>query len=191
MSNDNAPPPGVTQLLVAWREGDDEALDKLTPLVYQELRRVARRHMGKERLGHTLQATALVNEVYLRLVDVKRVQWQDRAHFFAMAARLMRRVLVDAARARRYQKRGGDARVVSFDEELLVPPSGPDLVTLDDALRALEAIDERKGKVVELRFFAGLSVEEAAAALGVSPETVTRDWKFARAWLRTELSKRP
>jgi RNA polymerase sigma-70 factor (ECF subfamily) len=185
---DRGPSAAVTRLLVAWREGDREALDKLAPLVYHELRRLARRHMANERAGHTLQATALVNEAYLRLVEVTRVQWQDRAHFFAMAARQMRRILVDSARERRYQKRGGGAQKVTLDEQLLVGGPGPDLVALDDALQALEKIDQRKSKVVEMRFFGGLSLEDTAAALGVSPDTVTRDWKLAKAWLMRELS---
>jgi RNA polymerase sigma-70 factor (ECF subfamily) len=185
---DRGPSAAVTRLLVAWREGDREALDKLAPLVYHELRRLARRHMANERAGHTLQATALVNEAYLRLVEVTRVQWQDRAHFFAMAARQMRRILVDSARERRYQKRGGGAQKVTLDEQLLVGGPGPDLVALDDALQALDKIDQRKSKVVEMRFFGGLSLEDTAAALGVSPDTVTRDWKLAKAWLMRELS---
>jgi RNA polymerase sigma-70 factor, ECF subfamily len=185
---DRGPSAAVTRLLVAWREGDREALDKLAPLVYHELRRLARRHMANERAGHTLQATALVNEAYLRLVEVTRVQWQDRAHFFAMAARQMRRILVDSARERRYQKRGGGAQKVTLDEQLLVGGPGPNLVALDDALQALEKIDQRKSKVVEMRFFGGLSLEDTAAALGVSPDTVTRDWKLAKAWLMRELS---
>jgi RNA polymerase sigma factor (TIGR02999 family) len=182
------PVASITSLLVAWRRGDPDALDRLTPLVYQELRKIARRHMAKERTGNTLQATALVNEVYLRLVDVKRVQWKDRAHFFAIAARLMRRVLVDAARSRKYQKRGGGALKVTLHEDLLVDP-GHGLIALDEALTVLEQIDERKSRVVEMRFFVGLSVEETAAALRVSPDTVMRDWKQARAWLSRELSR--
>src|SRR5215210_2555085 len=150
-----------TTLLLAWGRGDETALDQLIPLVHDELRRLARRHMAGERAGHTLQATALVNEAYLRLIEVNQVRWQNRAHFFAMAARLMRRILVDAARARGYQKRGAGAVVVSLEEDLIVPiEPGHDLVALDDALTALAAVDGRKSQVVEMRFFAGLSIDE-------------------------------
>jgi RNA polymerase sigma factor (TIGR02999 family) len=177
---------------VAWREGDRAALDQLIPLVHAELRRLACREMGRERQGHMLQATALVNEAYLRLIDVRQVQWQNRAHFFAMSARLMRRILVDFARARRYQKRGGGAPDVSLDDALLAGTErGRDLVALDDALQALAALDPRKSQVVELRFFGGLSVEESAEALQVSPETVMRDWKLAKVWLLRELGSDP
>jgi RNA polymerase sigma factor (TIGR02999 family) len=177
----------VTALLLAWGDGDREAFDRLIPLVHGELRRIARRHMAGERAGHSLQATALVNEAYMRLIDVQRVRWQNRAHFFAMSARLMRRVLVDLARAKGYQKRGGGAVKISLDEGML--PDGPEhhLVALDDALEALAQVDERKSQVVEMRFFGGLTVEETAEALDVSPETVMRDWKMARAWLLREL----
>ena len=157
------------------------------PLVHAELRRIARRCMAGERKGHSLQATALVNEAYLRLIDVQHVDWQNRAHFLAMSARLMRRILVDYARAKGYQKRGGGAVKVAFDEGLPVVGRDQDLVAVDDALEALAKIDERKGKVVELRFFGGLSVEETATVLKVSPETVMRDWKLAKAWLLREL----
>jgi RNA polymerase sigma factor (TIGR02999 family) len=178
----------VTGLLLAWSKGDDAALEQLIPVVHGELRRIARRHMARERVGHSLQATALVNEAYLRLVDVRQMKWQDRAHFFAMSARLMRRILVDFARSRRYQKRGGDVQKVSFDEGLVVSNErGTDLVALDDALSALAAVDVRKSQVIEMRFFGGLSVEETAEALHVSPETVMRDWKLAKAWLLREL----
>jgi RNA polymerase sigma factor (TIGR02999 family) len=181
----------VTALLVDWRGGDERALQKLVPLVHDELRRLARRHMAGERPGHVLQATALVNELYLRLVDVRRVRWQDRAHFFAVAARLMRRVLVDDARARRNQKRGGALQRVTFDPDLPVASdSHESVIAIDDALRALAEEYERKAQVVELRFFGGLSVEETAEALGISPETVMRDWKFAKSWLMRELSRR-
>ena len=146
--------------------------------------------MANERVGHSLQATALVNEAYLRLVDIHKIQWQNRAHFFAMSARLMRRILVDSARSRKYQKRGAGAQRVSLDEGLLVVEPGRDLVALDDALEALAQIDERKSKVVEMRFFGGLSVEESAEALGVSVDTVMRDWKLAKAWLLRELKTR-
>jgi RNA polymerase sigma factor (TIGR02999 family) len=182
----------VTGLLLAWGRGDEAALEQLVPLVHGELRRLARRHMGHERQGHTLQATALVNEAYLRLIDVQQVHWQNRAHFFAMSARLMRRILVDFARSRHYQKRGGGAQQVSLDEALVVGKErGADLVALDDALQALAAIDPRKSQVVEMRFFGGLSVEETAEALHVSPETVMRDWKLAKVWLSRELSATP
>jgi RNA polymerase sigma factor (TIGR02999 family) len=178
----------VTDLLLAWRGGDDAALDAIVPLVHEELKRMARRHMAGERPGQTLQATALVNEAFLRLVDVRRVNWQDRAHFLAMVARLMRRVLVDAARARRTDKRGGEMVRVTFDEALAGghDPAG-ELVRLDEALEALGQLDPRKGKVVELRFFGGLSLEETAEALGVSSKTVARDWEFAKAWLQREM----
>jgi RNA polymerase sigma-70 factor, ECF subfamily len=179
--------PEVTQLLIAWGKGDPAALEALTPVVYDELRRLARHYMGNERAGHTLQATALVNEAYMRLVDIHKVQWQNRAHFFAMSARLMRRILVDSARSRKYQKRGAGAQKVSLDERLLVAEPGRDLVALDDALNELAKVDERKSKVVEMRFFGGLSVEETAEALGVSVDTVMRDWKLAKAWLLREL----
>jgi RNA polymerase sigma factor (TIGR02999 family) len=166
------------------------ALDRLIPLVHAELRRLARRQMARERRGHTLQATALVNEAYLRLVDVRQVRWQNRAHFFAVSARLMRRILVDFARSRRYLKRGGGAATMSLDEALLVGASpGTDLVALDDALAALAVFDPRKSRVVEMRYFGGLSVEEAAEELHVSPDTVMRDWKLAKVWLLRELER--
>ena len=179
----------VTGLLVAWGAGDESAFEQLVPLIHAELRRLAHREMGRERVGHTLQTTALVNEAYLRLIEVSRVQWQDRAHFFAMSARLMRRILVDHARSRQSQKRGGGTRNVSFDEALTVSPAGgADLVALDDALQALSSVDARKCQVVELRYFGGLSVEECAEALRVSPDTITRDWRLAKAWLLRELT---
>jgi len=185
---DEPAPAAVTQLLIDWSNGDENALRQLIPLVHEELRRVARRHMAHERAEHTLQATALVNEAYMRLVDVRQVKWQNRAHFFAMSARLMRRILVDFARSRRYQKRGGGAQQVSLQESMVVSPEpGPDLVRLDEALTALAAVDERKAQVVEMRFFGGLSVEETAEALHVSRDTVMRDWKLAKAWLLREL----
>ena len=185
---DEPAPAAVTQLLIDWSNGDENALRQLIPLVHEELRRVARRHMAHERAEHTLQATALVNEAYMRLVDVRQVKWQNRAHFFAMSARLMRRILVDFARSRRYQKRGGGAQQVSLQESMVVSPeAGPDLVRLDEALTALAAVDERKAQVVEMRFFGGLSVEETAEALHVSRDTVIRDWKVAKAWLLREL----
>jgi RNA polymerase sigma factor (TIGR02999 family) len=158
------------------------------PLVHDELRKLARRQMGHERPGHTLQATALVNEAYLRLIDVHRIKWQNRAHFFAMSARVMRRILVDAARAKGYQKRGGGNQRVTLDDALVVTEEpGQDLVALDDALQALAAVDARKSQVVEMRFFGGLSVEETAEALHVSGDTVMRDWRLAKAWLLREL----
>jgi len=185
----DASPGSVTQLLLAWRGGDDTALAQLTPLVHQELQRIARGCMRGERARNGFQATALVHEAYLRLVDTQHVNWQNRAHFLAMAARLMRRILVDLARARQYRKRGGGAIQVSLSEALSVPDQAEDLVALDQALSALATFDERRSHVVELRFFGGLSVQETAAVLRISPETVMRDWKLARTWLRRELSK--
>jgi RNA polymerase sigma factor (TIGR02999 family) len=173
--------------VLAWRGGDDAALTRLIPLVEQELHRIARRYMGGERPGHSLQATALVNEAYLRLINVQKIDWQNRAHFLAMAARLMRRILVDSARARRNQKRGGVK--ITLDEELLVTGDRPpDLLALDDALRALEKIDARRSQVIELRFFGGLTVDETAIVLKVAPDTVMRDSRLAKAWLARELS---
>jgi RNA polymerase sigma factor (TIGR02999 family) len=178
----------VTRLLARWKDGDEAALQELVPIVHEELRRLARRQMAGERPGHTLQPTALVNEAYLRLADLNRMQWQDRAHFFAMAARLMRRILVDAARSRAYQKRGGGVKQVSFTETLEVAASQPtDVVALDEALEALAQVDERKSRVVEMRFFGGLSIEETAEVLSVSRETVKRDWTFAKMWLLRHL----
>lgn len=175
-------------MLLAWNRGEDAALEALLPLVYDELRRLASHYMRRERDGHTLQATALVNEAYLRLIEVRKVQWQNRAHFFAMAARLMRRILVDAARARGYQKRGAGARVLSLDEALIVPVEPDhDLVAIDDALTALAEVDARKSQVVEMRFFGGLNIDETAEALHVSRDTVKRDWKMAKLWLLREL----
>jgi RNA polymerase sigma factor (TIGR02999 family) len=182
-----ATPASVTKLLHAWRQGDEGALARLTPLVHQELQRIARRCMRGERTGHSVQATALVNEAYLRLVGVQRVNWQNRAHFLAMSARLMRRILVELARARTREKRGGGAVRVSLADGLLISERGHDLVALDDALEALARLEPRKSQVVELRFFGGLSVEEVSEALGISPETVMRDWKFSKAWLMNEL----
>src|SRR5579864_8274933 len=180
--------PDVTRLLLAWRAGDQAALERLVPIVHGELRRIARRCMAGERAGHSLQATALVNEAYLRLVDVQHVNWQNRAHFLAMSARLMRRILVDYARSKGYQKRGGGAVKVTFDERLpVVGGRDQDLVAVDDALEALAKVDERKSRVVELRFFGGLSVEETASVLKVSPDTVMRDWRLAKAWLQREM----
>jgi RNA polymerase sigma factor (TIGR02999 family) len=183
-----ADPGSVTGLLVAWGKGDEAAFQQLIPLVERELHRIARRCMAGERAGHSLQATALVNEAYLRLIDAQQVKWQDRAHFLAMSARLMRRILVDWARSKQYQKRGGGALKVTFDEALPVASErGEDLIALDEALQALAKFDERKSKVIELRFFGGLSVEETASVLSVSVDTVMRDWKLAKAWLLREM----
>jgi RNA polymerase sigma factor (TIGR02999 family) len=183
----------VTGWLVAWRSGDQTALDKLIPVIYEELHRLARRHMRRERgmanRGQTLQTTALVNEVYLRLVDASQVRWENRAHFLAIAANLMRRILVDAARTRGYAKRGGEQRRILLEEAAVVSaPRGADLVALDDALSALAKVDARKAQVVELRFFGGLSVEESAHVLNVSTGTVLRDWRLSKSWLLRELS---
>jgi RNA polymerase sigma-70 factor (ECF subfamily) len=180
----------ITGLLQAWSQGDDSALVALTPLVHTELRQLARGYMSHERRGHTLQATGLVNECYLRLVDARHVRWQNRAHFFALAARLMRRILVDFARSRQYDKRGGRAQHVTLDEQRLAIEPGQDIIALDDALSAFAAIDERKSRVVEMRFFGGLSNEETAIALGISAKTVMREWQVAKVWLFRELSKR-
>ena len=180
----------VTHLLQAWSCGDQRALEKLMPLVYDELHRLAERYMAGERPGLTLQTTALVNEAYLRLADVKQVSWQNRGHFFAVSAQLMRRILVDFARSRHSLKRGGEAPAISLDEAGVVPPERPaDLVALDDALKALTAIDPRRSRVVELRFFGGLNVEETAEVLKVSADTVMHDWKLAKAWLLRELRR--
>ena len=181
----------VTQLLRAWRQGDAAALDRLVPVVYQKLRRLARHHMAGQRPGHTLQATALVNDAYMRLVDCEQVNWKDRAHFFAISAQMMRRVLVEFARSRQYQKRGAGARKTSLDEGVIASPQrGQDLVALDDALQALAAEYPRQAQVVELRFFGGLNVEETAEVLHVSAITVMRDWQLAKVWLARELKKR-
>jgi RNA polymerase sigma-70 factor, ECF subfamily len=179
----------VTQLLRAWSRGDRAALDQLMPLVYNELHRLAHRYLKREHAGHVLQTTALVNEAYLQLIDAKKVKWRDRAHFFAISARLMRQILVHSARSRDAQKRGGKIRQVSLDESaVFASKPDADLIELDDALTALAEIDARKAKVVELRFFAGLSLEEAAAVLGVSADTVWRDWDLAKTWLYREMS---
>ena len=176
-------------MLLAWGRGEADAFDRLVPLVHDELRRLARQYMRRERPGHTLQTTALVNEAYLRLIDIKQVRWQNRAHFFAMSARMMRRILVDSARARGNEKRGGGLPKVVLDERLLAAPqAGADLVALDAALQALEAVHPRKSQVVELRFFGGLSIEETGEALHVSPDTIKRDWRFAKLWLLRELN---
>ena len=177
-------PHDVTQLLRAWSSGDTEALEKLVPLVYDQLHQLAHHYMAGERPGHVLQTSALVNEAYLRLIDAGQVNWQNRAHFFAISAQLMRRILVEFARSRQRQKRGAGMAPMPWDEALMVSrePS-TDLVALDDALKALAATDPRQSQVVELRFFGGLSVEETAEVLKVSPETVMRDWKLSKAWL--------
>jgi RNA polymerase sigma factor (TIGR02999 family) len=183
-------PQDVTQLLLAWGQGEQSALDRLIPLVYKELRRLAKRYMAREQPGHLLQTTALVNEAYLQLIDWNKVGWKNRAHFFGVSAQLMRRILVDFARSRNYAKRGGEVRHVSLDEALEVSHHrGPDLVALDDAVNALAVFDPRKTQVVELRFFGGLSVEETAEVLKVSPRTVMREWSLAQAWLNRELKK--
>ncbi len=186
------PPADFTDILLAWRAGDEAALATLTSLVYDELHRLARHYMARERPGHTLQATALVNEAYVKLVDTSRVRWQNRAHFVAVAAQTMRRILVDVARKRQVQKRGGGASHVTLHEGLIVGGEpGSDLVALDDALDGLAKLDPRKSRVVELRFFGGLNLEETAEALGVSTDTVGRDWSAARAWLLRELTRGP
>ena len=180
----------VTQLLLAWNDGDQTALERLIPPVHAELHRIARRYMRTERAGHTLQTSALINEAYLRLVDVQQVRWQNRAHFFGIAGQLMRRILVDFARNRNYQKRGGGANQVSLDEAMVAAKErSDDLVALDEALSALSELDERKGRVVEMRFFGGLSEKEIAEALHVSQETVRRDWRLSKSWLRRRLSE--
>ena len=178
----------ITQLLLAWSDGDQAALEKLTPLVYAELRRLAKGYMFGERPGHTLQTTALINEAYMRLIDWKNVRWQGRAHFFGVAAQVMRRILVDFARARHYAKRGGAAQQVSLDEAVTIHEDrSAELIALDEALKSLAEIDPRKSQVVELRFFGGLSAKETAEALKVSQRTVEREWNSARAWLYREL----
>lgn len=180
----------ATDLLLAWSQGDESAFDRLVPLVHQELRKLAHRYMRQERPDHTLQATALVNEAYLRLIDANRIDWQNRAHFLAVAAQTMRRILVEFARNRGRQKRGGDIIRVSVDDATeIADEKGADLVALSDALTELARFDGRMSQVVELRFFGGLSVEETAGVLDVSPETVMRDWKTAKAWLLRELSQ--
>jgi RNA polymerase sigma-70 factor (ECF subfamily) len=180
----------ITQMLVDWGNGDQSALEKLTPLVYDELHRLARRYMSRERPGHPLQTSALVNEAFIRLIDWKNVQWENRAHFFAVSAQLMRRILVDFARARRYAKRSGAARNVPLEEAMVVSRGkSAEIVALDDALHSLAQLNERQSHVVELRFFGGLELEEIAKMLKVSVGTVRRDWSLARAWLHRELSR--
>jgi len=182
-------PQQVTQLLVAWGDGDGAALDKLMPLVNEELRRLAHHYMRGEDHGNTMQTSALVNEAYLRLVDQTNPHWQNRAHFFAISAQLMRQILVDYARKRRSRRRGGDVRQVSLDEEMIVSEGrSANVVALDDALKSLAEIDPRKSQIVELRFFGGLSIEETAEVLQISPGTVMREWTLAKAWLRREIT---
>jgi RNA polymerase sigma-70 factor (ECF subfamily) len=179
----------ITGLLLAWSDGDQAALEKLMPLVYEELHRLAKRYMRREHAGHSLQTSALVNEAYLRLVDAQDVHWQNRAHFFAVSSQIMRRILVDFARAKQNLKRGGGARQVTLDEGLVVSPeSGADLLALDEALGRLAALNQRHSQVVELRYFGGLNEEEIAEVLNVSSRTVRHDWSLARAWLYRELS---
>jgi RNA polymerase sigma factor (TIGR02999 family) len=181
----------ITNLLLAWSEGDKGALEKLTPLVYHELHRLAQGYLRRERAGHTLQTSALVNEAYLRLIDANGMRWQNRAHFFAVSAQLMRHILVDFARSRRNLKRGGDAQHVSLDDAFTIGPErSAELVALDDALTDLARLDERQSKVVELRFFGGLTEPEIAEVLQVSPRTVSSLWSLARAWLLRELSRK-
>ena len=180
----------VTSLLIDWSNGDKAALDKLVPLIHEELRRLARHYMSRERLDHTLQTTALVNEAYLRLVNRKSVHWQNRAHFFAIAAQVMRSILVDHARAHAYQKRGGGARKIELDEAMIVSQErAAEVVALDEALTELAAFDPQQSRIVELRFFGGLTIEETAEVLNISPATVKREWGTAKAWLYRELSK--
>lgn len=181
-------PDQITRLLIAWRNGEPRALDDLMPLVHRELKRIARNFMRRQRVGHTLQTTALVNEAFVRLVDSDKVNWQDRSHFFAISAQLMRRVLVDAARRRNSEKRGGERVQVTLAEDLkAVDETQTDVVALDDALKRLTQLNQRHGQVVELRYFGGLTEEEIAATLGISTRTVRRDWNLARAWLYREL----
>ncbi len=183
-------PEEVSQLLLDWSNGDQAALDKVMPVVYQELRRLAHHYMRKERAGHTLQTTALVNEAYLRLADYKKMRWQSRAHFFAVAAQVMRRILVDKARSKKFAKRGGGAHQISLDETAIVSAGrSAEVIAVDEALTDLESWDPRKGRIVELRFFGGLSIEETAEVLKVSPTTVQREWRSAKAWLHRAISE--
>jgi RNA polymerase sigma factor (TIGR02999 family) len=186
----NADHPTPTELLQAWRRGEASAFDRLVPLVHDELRRLAKRYMRRERPDHTLQATALVNEVYLRMIAIDQVHWRDGVHFFAIAARVMRQILVDSARSHRSRQRGAGLQQVALDEALLPSPEpARDLVALDDALRRLESVYPRKSQVVELRYFGGMKLEETAEVLGVSRDTVKRDWRFAKLWLLRELDR--
>ena len=180
----------VTKLLLAWRQGKQDALDELIPVVYQELRRQAHRYLQREQRGHSLQTTALIHETYLRLMGCQKVSWKNRTHFFAVTARMMRRILVDYARSRRSQRRGGDLAKTTLDQKLTFPIArNSDLVALDDALNELALKDERRSRVVELRFFGGLSIEETAEVLGVCPDTVVRDWRLAKVWLAREVKR--
>lgn len=184
------PPNEITELLVAWSGGDKKALDELMQIVYEELRRLAHRQLAKERQDHTLQTTALVNEAYLKLVDQKRMKWQSRSHFFALSSQLMRRILIDYARSRQYAKRGGGASALPLDEALAVAPErAAEMIALDEALTELAKHDERKARIVELRFFAGMSIDETSELLGVSPGTVMKDWTLAKAWLQREMDR--
>ena len=181
----------ITDLLLAWNEGDPSALQELAPLVDAELRRLARSYLRRERAGHTLQTTALINEAYVRLIDSRRVRWENRAHFYGLAARVMRQILVDFSRRRNYQKRGGGLHQITLVEAFAVEPGNdPDLLALDEALRELATVDQRKAQVVEMRFFGGLTEKEVALALNVSPETARRDWRLARTWLLRRLSQK-
>lgn len=180
----------VTRLLRDWTGGDRNALDRLIPVVYEELRRIAAAYMHRERAGHTLQATALINEAYLRVIDINRIEWRDRTHFFALCAQVMRRILVDHARSRIYLKRGAGAHPVTLDECIAIGEPAAELIALDDALNALALRDQRKARVVELRFFAGLSVDETASVLKVSPQTVLRDWSLSKTWLAREMGQK-
>lgn len=184
-------PKDITQLLVSWNSGNRQALEDLTPLVYDELRRLAARYLRHERPDHTLQSTALVHEAYLRLVDQKQVQWQNRAHFFGVAAQMIRRILVDHARGRQAEKRGAGAVKLSLDEAIAIPERRDlDLIALDDSLNALSRLDPQQGRIVELRFFGGLSIEETAEVLKISPATVKREWTLAKAWLYRDMTRR-
>jgi RNA polymerase sigma-70 factor (ECF subfamily) len=190
MTRSTPAPHDVTQLLIDWSNGSQDAVEHLFPLVYEELRRLAHRYMRRERPGHTLQTTAVVHEAYLRLIDQNHVQWQNRAHFFAIAAQMMRRILITHAQSHAYAKRGGGALKVSLDEAAVLSPArAGELIALDEALKSLAVIDVRRSQVVELRFFGGLSNEEIAEVLKISPNTVTRDWNVAKAWLYREMSK--
>lgn len=180
----------ITELLIAWSGGDKKALDELMHIVYDELHRLAHHHLAKERQDHTLQTTALVNEAYMKLVDQKRVKWQNRSHFFALSSQLMRRILVDYARSRQYAKRGGGASALPLNEALIVTPErAAEMIALDDALTELAKHDERKARIVELRFFAGMNIDETSELLGVSPGTVMKDWTLAKAWLQREMDR--
>jgi RNA polymerase sigma factor (TIGR02999 family) len=181
----------ITDLLLAWNEGEPSALQELAPLVDAELRRLARSYLRRERAGHTLQTTALINEAYVRLIDSRRVRWENRAHFYGLAARVMRQILVDFSRRRNYQKRGGGLHQITLVEAFAVEPGNdPDLLALDEALQELATVDQRKAQVVEMRFFGGLTEKEVALALNVSPETARRDWRLAKAWLLRRLSQK-